>query len=354
MAITSDDLRSAEQAALEILSSVEVLCEVIRRACPSVDKGTGDSAFFVRLTNKCFQDLKEALHYWQPESSVVSVLEQASVDDLQPVSFRTVVTTTGCEAAWLLGAILQDDYFIAVDWEYRSMSTEAIRLEDCRNLVKETADVTPELLRDLKGRVQVERIRAERFLLEQAGIDATATSSAPNVGKKRRKTRVKRTVAEPLILSHLIRRPYDTVVDVAEAVGCSTGIVGEAPGWKANQRRLRDAKARGKKPTELPLKDYLTEAGDNAAAQRRHHKEQEAALDDNIELREKELFQRIGEYEKQHPEASQDDVATGVGCSLNDVRRRKTILDRLQAEQTESQRQDIAPSCDSEQRQEPA
>ena len=46
----------------------------------------------------------------------------------------------------------------------------------------------------------------------------------------RPKPRMKREVAEPMVLGHLGRRPHDTAEDVAEAVGCSTGVVKESPG----------------------------------------------------------------------------------------------------------------------------
>ena len=59
-----------------------------------------------------------------------------------------------------------------------------------------------------------------------------------------------RILAEEIdrIAAHLARRPHDTTKEVANAVGCSTGVVSESPGWKANQARLREAKKKGKAP----------------------------------------------------------------------------------------------------------
>ncbi|NQU26016.1 MAG: hypothetical protein HQ567_32415 [Candidatus Nealsonbacteria bacterium] len=165
---------------------------------------------------------------------------------------------------------------------------------------------------------------------------------SPVSGEKTR-NRVKRREAENLIAGHLIRRPHDTANAVSEAVGCSKGVVIESPGWKANRRRLKDARAQGKDPIALPLADYLTPAGDSPAAQCRDQKRQQEAQDEEIDARERDLSQRVGEYRTEHPKASLSEVARAVGCTAGDVEHRQAELERLIAAQKDSQQEDDYP-----------
>ncbi|MGD8452213.1 MAG: hypothetical protein PVJ57_10380 [Phycisphaerae bacterium] len=181
------------------------------------------------------------------------------------------------------------------------------------------------------------------------GLREQAESGAPaDVSRKR--SRVKREIAEQQIMQHLIRRPHDTAEEVRCAVGCSKGVVTESPAWKANQKRLKAASdlaaTTGKDvdPIALDLQDYLSPAGDNAGSQLRAHREAAEAADDALDQREQELFRRIAEYRSNHPNATPQEVAKGVGgdCTAGDVERRQAQLDKLVQEQADSDNEDSA------------
>ena len=176
------------------------------------------------------------------------------------------------------------------------------------------------------GHVTIQTPKAE-ILTESVNVQQPDPPHAGNASTKR--SRVKREVAEPMITEHLIRRPHDTAQEVVVAVGCAKGLVVESPAWKANQRRLADAKKCGKDPLQLPLLDYVNSAGDKAHAQRRAHREQEEALDEDIDHREEELFRQIDEYQRRYPDATDQEVAREVGCTSGDLERRQAQLDAL-------------------------
>jgi hypothetical protein len=154
------------------------------------------------------------------------------------------------------------------------------------------------------------------------------------------KERMRREVAHPLIACYLGRRPHDTSQDVADAIGCSKGVVIESPAWKANRKRLADAKQSGRDPIALPLVDYLAPGGANDQSQMHAHKRLQEAQDEEIDDREKALNQRIAEYEAQHPDDDAQSVAKAVGCTAGEVERRRAALANLTAEQAECQKED--------------
>lgn len=84
----------------------------------------------------------------------------------------------------------------------------------------------------------------------------------------------------------------------------------------------------------------LTEAGGHRRSQGHESKRQQEARDEEIDQRERELFWRIGEYEKAHPQATPKEIALAVNCTAGDVERRQALLDRLAAEQAGSARED--------------
>jgi len=186
--------------------------------------------------------------------------------------------------------------------------------------------------------IQTEAVKVTTPSVQVAAETATCLPDRQaGVGKPRRKGRVKRDVAEGLILQHLVRRPHDTAEEVAAAVGCSVGLVAESPAWRANRRRLEIAEKEGRDPKAVKLDvRAVTEDGGNRQAQMHAFREAQEAQDADIDAREKELFRRIGEYQAAHPDAAPQEVARALGCTAGDVERRQAMLERLLAEQSES------------------
>jgi hypothetical protein len=152
---------------------------------------------------------------------------------------------------------------------------------------------------------------------------------------------LKRSAAEPLILEHLRRRPHDTAEEVATAVGCSVGLVAESAAWKANRQRLRVAAKEGRDPKAVRLDPRIvTAAGGSVRTQYHAAEEDEEAIDKEVDRRQQALAERIGEYLKEHPEATPQEVAQALGCTAGEVERRQTVLNRLIADQVESAEQD--------------
>ena len=218
---------------------------------------------------------------------------------------------------------------------------------------------------DLQALMVLEHTRARRALGEQArqakadppapanvniqagAVNVTTLSvnlagaKAEGEGKPVRRPRLKRAAAEPLILQHLRRRPHDTTGEVATAVGCSVGLVAESAAWKANHQRLRVAAKEGRDPKAVRLDPRIVnEAGGSARTQYHASEEDEGAIDEEVDRREQVLAQRIGEYLKQHPEATPQEVAQALGCTAGEVERRQAVLNRLIADQTESTDED--------------
>ncbi len=178
-----------------------------------------------------------------------------------------------------------------------------------------------------------------KALLED-GSDPGLSEADPTCG---RKPRIKRAVVEPLIADHLKRRPHDTASEVAAAVRCGVGTVGESRAWKLNQMRLKMAKEQGVDPKAIPLNEKVVdESGASKRAQKRCADEQFNAMADEIDARELELNQRIGEWEKAHPADTPEQIAQGAGCTPGEVERRQAELVRLAAEQAGSAREEIA------------
>ncbi|UCE61591.1 MAG: hypothetical protein JSU63_07540 [Phycisphaerales bacterium] len=156
------------------------------------------------------------------------------------------------------------------------------------------------------------------------------------------KKRIKREVAHPLIATHLMKRPHDTAKEVARAVSCSIGVVSESPAWKMNRRRLQDAKRQGIDPTAVKLDEKTVNAvGGSRMTQLHDHRQQADKTDAELDRRDKELFARIGEFEKSHPQATTQQIAAGVGCTAGDVERRQATLNQLAAEQNQDHQEDI-------------
>lgn len=179
------------------------------------------------------------------------------------------------------------------------------------------------------GRVEASRlVVAEKSVMEVE----PKPSEIENVAEKP-KSRMKRSLAYPLISEHLCRKPHDTIREISETIGCSTGVVSESPFWKANRRRLQDAKVRKCDPIELSLQEYLTAEGENPQSQKRAHKLEAVEHDDEFDAQELELTRQIGEYLKANPKADPREVGKAVGCTAGEVEQRQAALDRLVAEQ---------------------
>lgn len=218
---------------------------------------------------------------------------------------------------------------------------------------------------DLQALMVLEHTRAQKALREQArqtradptvpanvNIQAGAVNvTTPNVhlagakadgkGRPVRMPRLKLAAAEPLILQHLRRRPHDTVAEVARAVGCSVGLVAGSAAWKANRQRLHVAAREGRDPKAIRLDTRIVnEAGGSTRAQYHASEGDEETIDEEVDRQEQVLTQRIGEYLKQHPKATPQEIAQTVGCTAGEVERRQTVFNRLVAEQIESAEED--------------
>lgn len=170
--------------------------------------------------------------------------------------------------------------------------------------------------------------------------DVPEPKSTPLMESKPRKQRAPRERFYPSIVAHLAKKPHDTAAEVAAAVGCSTGVVGESPAWKANQQRLKDAAKVVRDPAALPLVEYLAKSGASLTTQLHAHREEQAATDAAIDERERELFRQIAAYEEAHPDHGAQQVAKAVGCTAGDIERRQAMVARLTAEQERSRRED--------------
>jgi hypothetical protein len=158
---------------------------------------------------------------------------------------------------------------------------------------------------------------------------------------------MKREVAAPLILKHLLQRPHDSAKEVAVAVECSVGVVVESDAWKANQSRLRIAAQEGRDPKAVRLNlAAVNESGGGGQPQRHASREDEAARDDAIDRHEETLFGQIGEYIRQNPAASTKQIVLAVKCSAGDVERWRATVGQLAAEQDESAGEDDGGKLD--------
>jgi len=166
-----------------------------------------------------------------------------------------------------------------------------------------------------------------------SSADGPLSPQATGEPSGRKGKRIPRDRAEQIIARHLMARPHDSVREVAEAAGCSVGLVSESWAWKANRARLRQARVEAKDPIAISLKDYLTKVGDSPASQRRAATDAQTDRDDKIDQRESELFALIGEVRQRKPDAPVQAVAKEVDCMARDVERYDSQLARLQAEQ---------------------
>ena len=125
-----------------------------------------------------------------------------------------------------------------------------------------------------------------------------------------RRPRMKRQVAEPLIAQHLARRPHDKAAEVAQTVGCSTGVVAESKAWKLNQTRLRMAKKQGVDPVAIRLDEKtISEAGRDPTTQGHDHDIRQEVTDDLIDQQTREIDAKVGGYRQKYPDASVEEIS---------------------------------------------
>ncbi len=181
---------------------------------------------------------------------------------------------------------------------------------------------------------------AANLNIESEAVSGAAQQQSTECKRKRGK-RMKREVTAPLIAEHLTRRPHDTAQEVSEAVRCSVGVVAESKAWELNQRRLKIARKLGADPKALRLTEKaVNAAGGSRMTQLHEHGRQTDAMIDELDQREQELNQRIGEYLQTHPGTTAQQVAAALDCTAGDVERRQGILDRLADEQAKDEKED--------------
>jgi len=93
--------------------------------------------------------------------------------ELKPIRFRDQTAMTAHDAVQLIGTLIDLDAGPIFDWDSRTSSDggpykEWARVKECRELLKKTADVTPDLLRELETRIATENLKTQRFRLDQA------------------------------------------------------------------------------------------------------------------------------------------------------------------------------------------
>lgn len=176
----------------------------------------------------------------------------------------------------------------------------------------------------------------------QAGENPSGERNDPTRGQKPTKQRMKRQIAEPLIAQHLTQRPHDAALQIASRVGCSIGVVAESKAWKLNQQRLKITIQQGIDPKAVKLDERAVNAVGGGKMRQLHDSRQQADdINDKLDKAEQVLFQRIGVYETQHPQATPEQAASAIGCTAGDVERRQATLNRLVAEQGEDQLEDV-------------
>ena len=128
---------------------------------------------------------------------------------------------------------------------------------------------------------------------------------------------------------------------MADAVGCSVGVVGESKAWKLNRQRLKIARLHGIDPKATKLDEHSVNAAGGSRMRQLHASRQEACdVADEIDQREHVLFGRIGDYLQAHPDATPEEVASAIGCAAVDVERREEVLKQLAAQQARDRRED--------------
>ncbi|MBI5865873.1 MAG: hypothetical protein HZB38_15500 [Planctomycetes bacterium] len=186
-------------------------------------------------------------------------------------------------------------------------------------------------------------VQAQTVTVTGQSVSVAADQIEMNASvRKPAKERMKREVAEPLIAQHLMQRPHDTAAQVAEKVGCSVGVVAESEAWKRNQTRLDGARKLGVDPKAVDL--GYRQGGEWKDGTELIPDERSADPADMAAEREEELFRRIGEYEKDHPDATPEQVARALrdfGCTAGDVERRQAVLNRLIAQQSDDHQEDV-------------
>jgi hypothetical protein len=159
----------------------------------------------------------------------------------------------------------------------------------------------------------------------------------PPTPRKQNK-KMTRAEAAAAIGLYLSRRPKDSAQEVADEIGCSKGMVVESVEWKANQRRLKAAAPKSKRPLALPLVDHLTTAGDVKDSQLRDSAERQAEIDDELDQKEERLLARIGLHFKEHPAHTDRQVIDALGCSFGDIERWRARVQNLTEQQTSDRR----------------
>jgi hypothetical protein len=232
------------------------------------------------------------------------------------------------------------------DWLGVSIKIEKgaiLLLPRCRD-VEADAEVIRRLATDLWGPLQawLRQERAEGFAKVSGPLAAQGGAPGDTGRGAKKPARVKREVANALILDHLKRKPHDTVAEVADAVKCSEGLVAESPAWRVTRERLKTARREGKDPkaVKLDLK-AVNLAGGTKDSQVHRQREEQETRDVEVDARERELFRRIGEYQKANPTKSAHEVASALKCTAGDVERRQAMIDRLKAEQQKNAREDV-------------
>lgn len=204
------------------------------------------------------------------------------------------------------------------------------------------------VLRDVRASKLMDLVKHETRIAQEKEMPPAASNApaadatqTPEPARPKRRRIPDRSILEPKIRDHLNRDPYATCEAVAEAVGCGVGTVAESDWWKANRRRLAVCRQNNAEPKAVPLDEqWMNEAGAGKQTQLHRHRDQMAVLDDQIDAREAELHRRIGEYQKEHPTETPQQIARACGCTAADVERRQAMLRELIAQQAESAKED--------------
>ncbi len=171
LSVSPEAVQAAERAALETLGVVQALCGEIQQAERTLERDR-DTARFFRATWPWYQHLLRRVNALGGEHSKSHELIRLATanDNVEPIRFRGESALTAHEAAFALAVEIESDYDLH-SWDEETSDdgepyAEHLRLRDCRRLVDRVRDVTPELLKTLQQRIEIESLKARRFLLD--------------------------------------------------------------------------------------------------------------------------------------------------------------------------------------------
>jgi hypothetical protein len=195
-----------------------------------------------------------------PPWEALNVVELAMANELKPIRFRDESAVTAHEAAYVIGHRIEADIYPVDHWdELKSKSgkrySESERQRDCRRWVHRIGDVTPELLRELEERIAMERIKAERWLLDHPTTTLVAGGKGTTLDEAN-KTAM-RLAKQDRAFVRGGAREWAAAIRMATGKTCSIPTVTNTPLWKATMKATGRGRSKGKIPKAVALTDNM-------------------------------------------------------------------------------------------------